>query len=154
MKHLVRIFALLLAFSGALAAQSPAPKPTKSTAPLSAEREATARQATDALATKYTLSADQAKQMYTVQVRKQRNLAEIESLKTTNLAQYQAKVGSIQRGTLAGIRRILNNKAQVDLYQQTQAGVRNQKAVKRKELMAQKASKTDIEAALLDIYAE
>jgi hypothetical protein len=143
MKHiLVLLFAILSGLSSATA---------QSTAPVSNDA---ARTATDKLVAKYTLNADQAKQMYTIQERKQRNMAQIESLKTSDPVLYRAKVQSTQKGTLNSIRRILNNKAQVNLFDQTQRDVRNNRAEKQKELMVQKADKATIEAALLDLYQE
>jgi hypothetical protein len=153
MKNLIFVIALLLGAVTVSYAQ-PAAKPKAQPAPLSAAAEAAARTATQDLTTKYALNGDQAKQMYTIQARKQRNLASIESLKTSDPKLYDAKLQSIQKGTLASIRRILNNKEQVTRYEETQREVRNQKAIKRKEMTAAKASKADIEAALNAIYAE
>ena len=106
------------------------------------------------LTEKYHLSADQAKQVYQIQQRKNRNLAEIASLEQSNQSLYQAKIRSIQEGSLANIRRVLNSKEQVDIFQKTQAEVRNLRAAKRKEMTASGASKEAVEAAVLAIYAE
>ncbi|MCC7507080.1 MAG: hypothetical protein IT259_17365 [Saprospiraceae bacterium] len=122
--------------------------------PLSAADDATARAATESLTTKYKLNADQAKQMYTIQVRKLRNMATIESLKTSDPALYAAKKQSVQNGTLASIRRILQTKEQVAIFDQTKVETRTRQAEKRKEMMLAGASKEAIEAAMLDIYAE
>lgn len=116
--------------------------------------EAAAREATDKLVAKYTLNADQAKEMYVVQQRKQRNLGEIAALQTSNRSLYLAKLESVQKGTLSGIRRILRSKEQVELFNKTQTEVRTQRSVKRKELSAQNLPKEDVQAALLEIYAE
>jgi hypothetical protein len=112
------------------------------------------RATTDQLAAKYTLNADQAKEMYTIQKRKQRNLNQIEALKTTDPKAYQNKVKSIQNGTLGSIRRILKTKEQVELYKKTQNDIRTQRAQKTKELLKIGKSKAEIELAVLDIYAE
>ena len=112
------------------------------------------RKVTELLTEKYNLSADQAKQVYQIQQRKNRNLTEIAVLQQSNQAQYQAKVRNIQEGTLANIRRVLNSKEQVDVFQQTQAEVRGLRSAKRKEMTAQGASKEAVEAAVLAIYAE
>ena len=109
---------------------------------------------TEQLTEKYNLSADQAKQVYQIQQRKNRNLTEIAVLQQSNQAQYQAKVRNIQEGTLANIRRVLSSKEQVDVFQQTQAEVRGLRSAKRKEMTAQGASKEAVEAAVLAIYAE
>ncbi len=142
---------LLLAFLHILplAAQS-----SESAAPTAATRNPEAVAATEALTKKYALTADQAKQMYQIQVRKLRNQAEVEALRTTNPSLYQSKRQSLQKGTLASIRRLLHTKEQVQLYQKTQVEVRTLRAAKRKELMVQNAPKETVEAALLDIYAE
>lgn len=116
--------------------------------------EPVVREATDKLVQKYTLNADQAKQMYTIQARKQRNLQAIEVLKTSNPALYQGKLKNVQQGTLASIRRILRTKEQMKLYQKTQTQVRIQQAEKRKQMMLQNAAKSEIENAVIAVYAE
>jgi hypothetical protein len=113
-----------------------------------------ARSATEQLVAKYTLNADQAKQMYTVQLRKLRNLSQIADLKTTDIALYKSKLQNVQSNTLVSVRRILNTKAQVEIYQKTQADLRAQRAQKREEMLRQNAERGAIELALLDIYAE
>jgi len=112
------------------------------------------RRATEALTAKYKLNADQAKQMYTIQLRKAKNIAQIAAFQNSDPALYRAKMQNVQKGTLASIRRILNTKAQVDLYQKTQADLRVLRAKKQKELSTKKASKEAVEIALLAIYAE
>ena len=112
------------------------------------------RKATEALTAKYALNADQAKQMYTIQLRKAKNMAEIANFESADPALYRAKAQNVQKGTLASIRRILNTKAQVDLYQKTQAELRIQRSKKQKELSTKNASKAELETALLAIYAE
>lgn len=116
--------------------------------------DAAMRNTAGLLTEKYHLSADQAKQVYQIQQRKNRNLAEIASLQQSNQSLYQAKIRSIQEGSLANIRRVLNSKEQVDIFQKTQAEVRNLRAAKRKEMTASGASKEAVEAAVLAIYAE
>jgi hypothetical protein len=151
------LFILFLLFTAAVSSQAqqveaaPAAVPTTGTTGVN---DIEVRKATDALAAKYSLSADQAKQMYTVQLRKAKNLAQIESLKTSDPALYQAKVQNVQKSTLSGIRKILNNKEQVALYQKTQNEIRIARNKKQKELVAQKASQQEVTAALLTIYAE
>lgn len=148
MKHLTALllFVVSIAFQSAAQEASPAtPNPA---------HEKAAREATDLLAAKYSLDADQIKQMYTIQLRKQRNTAEILPLQMQNPALYRAKVQSLRKGTLASIRRVMHTKEQVDLYQKTQITVRSQQADKRKTLMEQQATKDEIEAAMLDIYSE
>jgi len=116
--------------------------------------DAAIRKTTEALTVKYNLSADQAKQMYTIQVRKENNLAQIAGFQSSDPALYRAKAQNVQKGTLASIRRILNTKEQVEIYQKTQNETRTLRNQKQKEMTAQKASKEAIEMALLAIYAE
>ncbi|MFN0213509.1 MAG: hypothetical protein ACKVT2_04580 [Saprospiraceae bacterium] len=112
------------------------------------------RKTTESLTAKYMLNADQAKQMYTIQLRKAKNMAQIETFQTTEPALFRAKMQNIQRSTVTNIRRILNTKEQVEIYQKTQAEIRVLRNKKQKELAAQKASKETVEIALLAIYAE
>ncbi|MBN8683335.1 MAG: hypothetical protein J0L99_11845 [Chitinophagales bacterium] len=135
-----------------VAAQSVATKPATSVQQQA--NEVQARAATDALVEKYKLNADQAKQMYQIQKRKLRNLAEIQALKSQNPALWRSKMASVQEGTLSSIRRILRSKEQVTLFQQTQSDVRRLKSAKTNELGKQKATQEAIDNALLDIYAE
>ena len=118
------------------------------------EWDQAARAATEQLTQKYSLSADQAKQVYTIQVRKQRNLSEIATLKTENQAQYNQKLQSIQHGTLASLRKTLKTKEQVALFEKTKRDVRSKRAAKRKEMIGAKADKSLIESAGLDIFEE
>lgn len=147
MKHI--LFLLFFLSTVALTAQKVSNAPT-----VSAADDALARTATEQLVAKYQLNADQAKQMYTIQARKLRNLASIESLKTSDPAHYRAKLQSVQNGTLASTRRILQTKEQVALFDKTKVETRTRQAEKRKEMMLQGASKDAIEAAMLEIYAE
>ena len=149
--------ALLLFFiagSIAVSAQKIESKPPAASDNNSSAGDAVAREATEKLVTKYTLNADQAKQMYTIQQRKQRNLAGIEPLKTSDRSRYLSKLESQQKGTLTSIRRTLHSKEQLALYQKTQAHIRTKRAEKRKELLLAKSSKEDIQAVLLEIYEE
>lgn len=152
MKQLLAFALLLITASVAGFAQKIEAKPPSDNT--ASATDAAARQATDSLVTKYTLNADQAKQMYAIQQRKQRNLAEIEPMKTNDHKQYLAKLESLQRGTLASIRRILQTKEQVEGYEKTQTAVQTQRAAKRKELVGKDLSKEDVQAALLEIYKE
>lgn len=150
MKNLLLFGIILLQSIVSLNAQD-----QKTTAPAAPDfNDQEVRKITEQLSTKYNLSADQAKQMYTVQARKARNMAQIAAFKDSDPALFRAKMANIQKGTLANIRRILNNKEQVDLYQKTQAEMRVLRNQKQKEMVAKKASKEAIETALLDIYAE
>ena len=116
--------------------------------------DADVRKTTEALTAKYQLNADQAKQMYQIQQRKNRNMAQIAAFEQSDLTLYQTKLSNIQQSTWANIRRILNTKEQVDIYKKTQGELRQLRGTKRKELSAQKVAKTTIEAAVLSIYSE
>ncbi|MCC6463254.1 MAG: hypothetical protein IT260_22485 [Saprospiraceae bacterium] len=144
------LLGLFLSAAALLGAQSPivtAPSP----APVSRDP---ARLATEALQRKYQLDQAQTQTMYTIQRRKFRNLAEIEPLKAGNPALYTSKTSSIQRGTQASIRRMLNTPAQWELYNQTQAEQRIQRQAKAEALKAQGADQASIDAAVLSIYLE
>lgn len=112
------------------------------------------RQATEALTAKYSLDADQAKQMYTIQLRKAKNLAQIAAFQQSDPALYLVKAQNVQKSTLASIRRILHTKVQVGLFQKTQSDLRILRNKTQKELVGKNATKAEIEAALLAIYAE
>lgn len=152
MKQLLALALFLILSSAAASAQKVEAQPPSGNT--TSPSDAAARTATDKLVAKYTLNADQAKQMYTIQQRKERNLGQLESLKTSSRSHYLAKLESVQKGTLASIRRILQTKEQVELYQKTQTEVRTQRAAKRKELAGKNLPKEDVQAALLEIYAE
>lgn len=119
-----------------------------------AKSDADIRKATEALVSKYSLNADQAKQVYTILQRKERNMAEISAFQTSDMALYLAKWANVQKGTWASLRRVLNTREQVEIYQKTQSDIRGQRSAKRKQLAAEKNSKDNIEAAILAIYAE
>lgn len=150
MQRLV-LFLLFVAVSGPLHAQNEGALP--SSAKLTTT-DPIARAATDLLVAKYSLDADQAQTMYTIQARKQRNLKQVEALKTSNPTGYTTKVKHVQEGALNSIRRMLRTKEQVALYDKTKRAIRDQRAAKRKALLAQGMPTAAIEAALLEIYAE
>lgn len=145
------LFALLLGFFSN--AQSLETAENKEAA-IPTESDVATRKATEVLVAKYHLNADQAKQMFRVVQRKARNMNEIAAFQTTDVALYHLKWSNVQKGTWASIRRILNTKEQVDIYQKTQSDIRGLRNAKRKELIAQKLSNEAVEAAVLAIYAE
>ena len=110
--------------------------------------------ATNALAEKYALSPVQVIDMKKIQERKFRNMSEIKGYKISKPDLYRAKLASVQKGTLASIRRLLKTEEQLARYQQTQLDVRTRREEKRRELQEAKASREEIELALLAIYAE
>lgn len=132
-----------------LAAQSGAPAPNKA-----AQIDPAIRTATEALVAKYSLNADQTKQVYQIQQRKQRNMGEIAAFQASDLALYQAKLLNVQKGTWTSLRQVLHTKEQVDIYRKTQVELRVQRNAKRQELTTQKAAREVIESAVLAIYAE
>jgi hypothetical protein len=113
-----------------------------------------ARESTVKLTEKYGLDADQAKQTYRVQLRKQRNLASIEQYKTTNPAQYKSKLEGVQQGTLRSIRKVLHSKEQVAKFDATKQTLRNKRSELRKTMMQNKATAEEIDLALLSIFEE
>lgn len=114
-----------------------------------------ARAATEQLTLKYKLEPKQAKEMYTIQARKFKNLAEVATLKAGDPVLYRKKIQNIQKGTLNSIRRLISrHPEQIAIYDQTQKEIRTLRAQKRKEMALQAQSPELVEAALLDIYAE
>ena len=113
-----------------------------------------AREATTRLTGKYQLDEQQQKLVYTIQTRKLRNLAAIESLKTSDPDRYLAKLESVQKGTQASIQRLLKTPEQVQAYNQTLAEQRRQRSARLEEMKAAGASKTAIAEALAGIYLE
>jgi hypothetical protein len=119
-----------------------------------APNDALAKELTEKITVKYAMNAEQAKKVYEIQARKQRNMEQIAKLKSENPKLYLAKIESIQNGTLASIKRTLKTKEQMDIFNKTMVETRNKKAEKRKELMQNSANKEAIEAAMLEIYFE
>ena len=143
----IRSFALLLAlgFCQLLTAQTAQSKDA-------ADKEV--RKATEVLIAKYQLNADQSKQVYTVLKRKHRNMAEIAPLMSTDRALYNNKCLQVQKSTLSGIRRVLNTKEQVTQFQKTQTDMRTLREAKRKEWSRKNVAREELDAVLLEIYAE
>lgn len=150
MKYLVMF---MLLFSGIVFAQAQEVK-AKAPAESGNGKVDPAREATGPLVSKYGLNMEQTQKMQSIQARKLRNLADIETYKTSNAALYRAKLESIQKGTQNSIRRMLNTKEQQTIFQKTMAEQRKLRQAKREELSAQGASKDVIDAAVLGIYLE
>ncbi len=144
---------LSLAAQGSLKIPKGGLVPPANVKPLLAE-DSLARSSTIKLVEKYDLNADQAKQMYGVQVKKNQSLAEIDFLKETNKSLYINKLKIYQAQTVANIRRILRSKEQVSLFQKTQQEIRDKRALKKVEMTRQNYKKEEIEWALLEIYDE
>lgn len=113
-----------------------------------------AREAADRLILKYNLDTQQAEKAYAIQVRKLKNMAEIEAFASSAPALFRAKKTSIQQGTQASIGRLLTTKSQRALYRQTLSEQRKLRAEKRLAMEAKGEPEATIEAAMLDIYME
>lgn len=113
-----------------------------------------AHEAANQLIQKYGLDTEQASKAHAILERKQRNLTEIEALKTSDPTRYHAKLESIQQGTQASLRRLLTTPEQRALFQQTLSEQRRLRAEKRMELEAKGMSQPEIEEAVLAIYLE
>lgn len=123
-------------------------------ASIQAQTADAAREAANQLIQKYGLDTEQAAEARTIQERKQRNLAEIEPLKTSDPVRYRAKLESIQQGTHASLRRLLTTPEQRAIFQQTLSEQRRLRAEKRLALEAQGKSQPEVEEAVLEIYLE
>ncbi len=151
MKHCLLLLTFLSVFAYTTQAQNKAAAPQS--APVQID-EAAARAATEKLTAKYQLTPDQQKTMLEIQMRKQRNLAQLEPIKASQPDVYRSKMQGIQKGTLNSIDRLLTTEEQRKLFNNTKVDTRTRQAEKRKELTMQGASKEAIEDAMLEIYAE
>jgi hypothetical protein len=102
------------------------------------------------MTTRYTLDADQIVEMERIQQRKQRNLTQIEVIKTQNPYLYTRKKQSIYDGTTASTKRLLKDK-QLSEFQKNQIALRAARATKLIEAKEKKWSKLQIQAALLEV---
>ncbi len=100
--------------------------------------------------TRYELDAAQIVEMERIQQRKQRNLTQIEVIKTQNPYLYLRKKQSIYDGTTASTKRILKE-SQLAQFQKNQIALRAAKATKLVEAKEKKWSKLQIQAALLEV---
>ena len=108
------------------------------------------RKAADEMIEVYNLDEEQAIVAVEIQERRFRNLAEIESLASTDKDMYRHKYKAIQQSTDASLRRILNE-AQMSIYNERKLEIRNKVAAKTAELKEQGMSVTEIEDALLEM---
>ncbi len=108
------------------------------------------QQATDELVSLYQLDAKQAVKMQTIQERRQRNLAEIETLQDSDPQLYLIKKKNIRKGMEASIRMMLTAE-QMPIFNQQQIERRKRDSEKIKSLRAQGASKEEIQMALLEM---
>jgi hypothetical protein len=114
----------------------------------------TARAATEKLAVKYQFDAAQSAKMEQVQQQKIDNLASIESLNTKSPAKYRAKMKNLYEGSRGSLALILTTSEQKEIYRKMLVEIREKKAVVTNDLTAKKASKAEIEAALLEVEAQ
>lgn len=108
------------------------------------------RKATDEMIKVYNLDEQQAVTALEIQERRYRNLAEIASLKNTDIDLYQHKYKAIQQSTDASLRRMLNEEQMV-IYNRRKLDIRNKRAEKTAELKEQGLSMEEIEDALLEL---
>ncbi len=118
---------------------------------LYAQAETSAIQAaTDEAAALYQLDEEQAKQMYQVQERRFRNLASIEQLKASDYSLYLRKRENVRQGTLAAVKRILQE-SQMAIFNQQLAERRQEEAALTRRLKEEGASREEIRTALLEL---
>ena len=112
-----------------------------------------AQQATDKLAQRYGLDAQQQTEMLKIQDQKFRNLAEIEPFKKTDPSLYIQKVRALQFGTDKSIERILTDEQRKVLRQQ-QISLREKKALAYKELKDAGATQQAIDQKFMELDLE
>lgn len=112
-----------------------------------------AQNATEKLVHFYKLDASQQAEMLKVQERKYRNLAEIESLKTSDPQLYIQKVRALQYANDKSFERFFTEE-QMALHHQQQRALREKKAVAYKELKSSGASQQEIDAKILALDLE
>lgn len=105
------------------------------------------------LKTILSLDAKQEAAVLKIQDRKDRQMAEIESLKNSNYELYTKKVDSIHKGNEIAVQRLLN-KEQLAAYHQHRSHIRMEKARLTKKMKAEGASKKAIEKAVKNLEYE
>ena len=98
----------------------------------------------------YDLDANQSAKVYSIQVRKQKQLEQIQSLETSNPELYITKLKALHEGNEGSIKLLLNQE-QLRSYQRNFLRVREERAAKAKALKEQGASNLEIEKAILAI---
>lgn len=112
-----------------------------------------ARKATEKFAVLYNLDPAQQAEMLKIQERKYRNLAEIESLKSSDAILYGKKIRALQYATFKSFERVLR-KDQMQIHRQQQTALRDKKAKTYKELKSGGASDAEINNQMLAIDLE
>lgn len=111
--------------------------------------DANIQQTVQELSARYQLDEAQQKEMYTIQARQQRNLAEIEVLKESDHQTYLAKKRSIRVNTTHSIRRILTEQ-QRPILEQELVEFRKETSELIRQYRAEGRSKEEIEQLLLE----
>lgn len=111
------------------------------------------RKATDETVALYNLDEKQAANMYVIQERRFRNLAEIEPLKEQDYQLYLQKRKAIRSGTEGSLNRMLDE-GQRKIFNAQLLERRKRKSVFIKKLRLQGASKEEIQTALLEYEVE
>jgi len=109
-----------------------------------------AQAAATELANAYSLDDKQKVEMVTIQERKARNLAEIQTLKSTDRATYIKKLKAIRYGTDASIKRLLT-KEQMQVFYAKSKERRQKESDVMSEMKAAGASQEEIQEALAQI---
>lgn len=111
-------------------------------------RSASVEQAVQELNQRYQLNDQQIAEMYTIQERKERNLAEIAPLEATDYRIYLEKKRIIRTHTEGSIRRFLNEE-QRQIQREEQMAYRRATSAMIKQLQAEGKDKEEIELLLL-----
>ncbi len=108
------------------------------------------QQATSEMASLYQLDAKQTAKMQTIQERRFRNLAEIETLQDSDPRLYLIKKKNIRKGMEHSIRMMLTQE-QMPIFNQQLVDRRKRESEKIKQMRLNGASKEEIQNALLEI---
>jgi len=113
------------------------------------ERSAVVEQSVATLTKRYLLNETQVTQVYVIQERLERNLAEIAALEATDYRLYLGKKQTLRTHTEGSIRRILNENQRA-IQRQDQEAYRRMTSETIKNLQREGKSKQEIELVLLE----
>lgn len=113
------------------------------------DRSADVVKAVEDLATRYNLDQAQLKEMYTIEERKERNLAEIAPLEATDYREYLVRRQTILRHSEGSIRRFLTQEQRL-VQDRERAAYRLETSNLIKEYQRQGKTKAEIEQLLLE----
>ena len=116
-----------------------------------AQTSASAQEASERLAKKYSLNAVQTEKLIAIQERKIKNEAEFAAFKTSNYKLYRAKHQANIVGTEASFKRILTGKEQLALYKTNEVELRKRRAAKAAELKRQAKTAEEIQDVLVEM---